>query len=73
MSIEVRGRTLFLSEGGDRSGVDVTYTRKTRSLSIGGWYDCFMGIPAQELTLAEFLMLLNVRKADLVAILQEIP
>ena len=62
MSVEVRGRTLYL--GTSHEGVDVTYNKSRRVIVIGGWYDGCVGIQATEMTLTQFLTLLKVPSKD---------
>lgn len=60
--IEWRGRVLYM--GTASSGVDVEYHKTKRMLSIGGWYDHVVGIPATQIPLGEFLRGLGVTKED---------
>ena len=53
------------------AGVDVTYYRNRLALTIGGWYDSFVGIAPTNLTLADFLKRIGVRPADLRKVLRE--
>jgi hypothetical protein len=71
MSEEIcwRGRTLYL--GNDCSGVDVSYIRRRRMLSIGGWYDSVVGIASREVPLGEFLRGLGITERDCIAALRK--
>ena len=42
------------------SGVDITYTKSRNVLSIGGWYDSFVGIENTEMYLVEFFRQLEI-------------
>ena len=43
-----------------RSGIDVVYIQRRRTLRISGWYDSFVGIEPTEITLKEFFERLNI-------------
>lgn len=42
------------------SGIDITYTKSRNVLSIGGWYDSFVGIENTEMSLVEFFRQLEI-------------
>lgn len=44
------------------SGVDITYIKSRKILSIGGWYDGGVGIENVEIPLSEFCKLLGIEK-----------
>ena len=48
-----------------RSGVDITYIKSRKVLSIGGWYDGCVGIENVEIPLAEFNKLLGISRPEL--------
>jgi hypothetical protein len=63
-------RYIKLASSGGRSGVDVAYDATTRTLTIGGWYDSFVGIEPQTVSLDEFLRQLGVRKKHCVQVFE---
>jgi len=46
-------KTLFIG-GGYSSGVDITWTKTTQNIYIGGWYDGCVGIEGKSFSLKEF-------------------
>lgn len=54
----------FPRSGGKRSGIDVTWTKTAQRLDIGGWYDSFVGIESDSLTLREFFDLMGITAKD---------
>lgn len=51
--------------GFDRhSGIDITWTKSTRHLRIGGWYDSIVGIESTEMSLREFFDQLGITEKD---------
>ena len=57
-------KKLFLPEDADHSGIDISYTKSTNTLRIGGWYDGFVGISGGEMHLAEFFSKLGITEKD---------
>lgn len=55
---------IFLPEGADREGIDITWTPSAQRLDISGWYDSFVGIPGKSMTLREFFTKLNITEKD---------
>lgn len=57
-------KTIYLppddGHGKRYSGIDITYTKSRNVLSIGGWYDSFVGIENTELYLSEFFRQLEI-------------
>lgn len=49
---------------GTHSGVDITFTRSTLTVSVGGWYDSFVGIESEVLSLREFLERIGIHERD---------
>lgn len=47
-----------------RSGIDVVYIQRRRTLRISGWYDSFVGIEPTEITLRDFFERLNITLKD---------
>lgn len=62
--------TIYLSDD-NNSGIDITYTQCNEELSIGGWYDSFVGIENNQIKLIDFLKKLKVKKKTLEKILKE--
>lgn len=56
-------KTLYVGKG-DRSGISITFTKKTGNLDISGWYDTFVGIEGESIHLKEFFTALGVTKKD---------
>lgn len=50
--------------GPQHSGIDVTWTPTSQRLDFGGWYDSFVGLPPDSMTLRQFFDLLGISKAD---------
>ncbi len=44
------------------SGIDITYIKSRKVLSIGGWYDDFVGIQSVEIPLDKFCELLGIKR-----------
>ena len=55
-------KTVYYGEGD--SGIDVTYFKGRRELSIGGWYDGTVGIESRIVPLGDFLRDLGVTLKD---------
>lgn len=47
-----------------RDGLDVTWTKTTQRLAFGGWYDSFVGIKGDSMTLREFFDALGITRKD---------
>lgn len=47
-----------------RQGLDVTWTPSAQRLDFGGWYDSFVGIQGDSMTLREFFDALGITKKD---------
>jgi hypothetical protein len=56
-------KTLYVSKY-KNSGVDITYTKSSRKLSIGGWHDGTVGIESKEISLKEFMNELGITLND---------
>lgn len=50
--------------GTTRSGIDVTWTKSSGRIRIGGWYDSIVGIESSDMPLAMFLMKLGITEKD---------
>lgn len=50
--------------GDDSSGIDVTWTKSTQRIYISGWFDGFVGIQGESLTLKEFFDRLEITEKD---------
>lgn len=46
------------------SGIDITWTKTTHRIDIGGWYDSFVGIESTSMTLREFFDELGITERD---------
>lgn len=44
----------------DSSGIDITWTPTAQRLEIGGWYDSFVGIESEAMSLREFFDQLGI-------------
>ena len=47
-----------------RSGISVTFVRSRGTLYISGWYDSFVGIEGEGVTLSEFFRLVGITLKD---------
>lgn len=56
--------TLYFGPKHGRAGVDVTYRRTKRILSVGGWYDGCAGIEGEDITLGDFLHQFGITAED---------
>lgn len=59
-----------LSLGEKYAGVDATYNRAQRLVTLSGWYDTYAGIAPQTVTLTHFLHALGITAADAIEALQ---
>ena len=50
--------------GNSSSGIDITYFKTKQELCIGGWYDSFVGIESDTVTLIEFFTRLGITEND---------
>jgi hypothetical protein len=57
-------KTIYLPKDATYSGVDVTYTKSTQIISIGGWYDGCVGISGGSMTLEDFFKELGITEKD---------
>ena len=55
---------LILPVDAKHSGIDIVYSKKHKSLHIGGWYDSFVGIEPTDMSLAQFFRLLGITEKD---------
>jgi hypothetical protein len=56
--------TIFLTKEYANSGINVTWTKTTQRISIGGWYDGCIGIEGESLTLHKFFDRLGITEKD---------
>ena len=63
-------KIVYFSEHGN-SGIDVSFTRSTNIIHLGGWYDSFVGISPVSLKLKDFLKKIGVDKKSLIKIIKE--
>lgn len=47
-----------------RAGIDITWTKRSDCLRIGGWFDHFVGIESENFTLREFFDKLGITEKD---------
>ena len=65
-------RKIYLHEEySDRAGIDIAYSVRRKSLSIGGWYDSCVGIGNYELSLSDFFLRLGITEADCIKAFKE--
>lgn len=57
-------RKIVLPPDAQRSGIDVMYIQRRKTLRISGWYDSFVGIESTEITLKDFFEKLNITLKD---------
>ena len=57
-------KTIYLPENAKHSGIDISWTKTTQRLEIGGWYDSCVGIEGTSLSLREFFMRLGITEKD---------
>jgi hypothetical protein len=57
-------KRIYIPKDAKHSGVDVTWTRSAQRLDIGGWYDSFVGIQGDSMTLREFFDALGITEKD---------
>lgn len=65
-------KTFYITTEWRHSGIDITWTKSTRRLRIGGWYDSFVGIQSRELSLADLCRELGITAKDLKATVKEL-
>lgn len=46
------------------SGISIEFTKKAGCLSISGWYDSFVGITGERVTLREFFDRTGITESD---------
>jgi hypothetical protein len=54
----------YIPEDAERSGIDISYTKKTQMICIGGWYDSCAGLESQTFKLSEFFQKLGITEKD---------
>jgi len=57
-------KTIYIPEDAKHSGIDVTWTKTSAVLRIGGWYDGCVGLGGQCITLADFFKRLGITEKD---------
>ena len=57
-------KTIYLPTESKHQGIDITWTKSRQSLSIGGWYDTFVGISNTDMSLREFFAYLGITEKD---------
>ena len=50
--------------GSGHQGLNVIWTKTTQRLDFGGWYDSFVGIQGDSMTLREFFDALGITEKD---------
>ena len=64
-------KTLYFTDSFKFSGIDITYYKTKRKLSIGGWYYGCVGIESKTMSLGEFLKELGITEKDIKKALSE--
>lgn len=57
-------KTIYIPKDAKSDGVDITWTPSAQRLDIGGWYDSFVGIGHESMTLREFFERLGITEKD---------
>lgn len=57
-------KTIYLPPNAKYSGIDVTWTKSSQKLSIGGWYDGIVGIQSTPIELYRFFEQLGITEKD---------
>ena len=65
-------KTVYFPEKKGSSGIDITYTKTGRKLSIGGWFDSFVDIGDVSISLVDFCRKLGITPADLKHTIKEL-
>jgi len=47
-----------------RSGIKISYTMSNQAIAIFGWYDGFVGIEGESMTLREFFIRLGITEKE---------
>lgn len=58
-------KTIYLPKDARHEGIDITYTKSTQRLYIGGWFDSMVGISGGSMTLREFFDSLGITEKDI--------
>lgn len=61
-----------IATGDTSAGVDVTYDRARRLVTLSGWYDTHVGIAPETITLTRLLFDLGITRGDCVAALSSV-
>lgn len=56
-------KTIHLSKY-DASGISITFTKTRSAISVSGWYDQYVGIEGETMTLGEFFRRLGITRKD---------
>ena len=59
------GEPKTIETGTKSSGIQVTYTKRRKMISLFGWYDEYIGIAPCEIPLLEFCQKLGITAKDL--------
>jgi hypothetical protein len=57
-------KKIYLPPNATRSGIDIRWTPSAQRLDIGGWFDTFVGIEGDSMTLREFFDRLGISEKD---------
>lgn len=63
--------TIYIPEDAKHSGIDITWYKTTGEICIGGWYDSFVGIGSERMSLADFLFRLGVERKHIKRLLED--
>ena len=58
--------------GNGRAGVDIRFVKSTQTLYIGGYYDTFVGIESEAMSLRDFFQRLGINKSMCLAAFNEL-
>lgn len=58
-------KTAYFPKDATRAGIDITYTKRSNTLSVSGWYDSMVGIEPTTIGPKEFFDSLGITEADI--------
>lgn len=56
--------TTYFPSDASRSGINITWTPSAQRIAIGGWYDSFVGLEGESLSLRAFFDRLGITEAQ---------
>jgi glycogen debranching enzyme len=66
----MKPKTWYITDKYGHEGIDITYTKSRKTISIGGWFDSIVGIENQEFSLKDFIELSGIPKKDLAEVIK---